>query len=315
REKFTIREWMKGQADKTKNGWLFITSNEQYHDALKPLISMWLAIAATSLLAMGENRHRRVWFFYDELPSLHKLPSLPRIIAEARKFGGCFVLGFQNYAQLEDIYGPKSAADLFDLLNTKFFFRSPSAEIARFVEKDLGEMWRLKFSEQTSFGHEQVRDGISFGKEEERVSIVSYSDVQSLNDLQCFVTFPGDYPVVKLTMKYEPMPKVADGVVLRDVQTTLDRTIEDELFKRHAEERRELNVLFTPPSSVVEMSEPVAESPSATVNSTTADTTAKQSGANDADVAVSTGSGGVEQEIGQEAVSETPPGISNEGEV
>ncbi|EOI7436108.1 hypothetical protein OZ691_004531, partial [Yersinia enterocolitica] len=92
-------------------------------------------------------------------------------------------------------------------------------------------------------------------------------------------------------------------------------TIEDELFKRHAEERRELNVLFTPPSSVVEMSEPVAESPSATVNSTTADTTAKQSGANDADVAVSTGSGGVEQEIGQEAVSETPPGISNEGEV
>ncbi|EOV4132884.1 conjugal transfer protein TraD, partial [Yersinia enterocolitica] len=121
--------------------------------------------------------------------------------------------------------------------------------------------------------------------------------------------------MVKLTMKYEPMPKVADGVVLRDVQTTLDRTIEDELFKRHAEERRELNVLFTPPSSVVEMSEPVAESPSATVNSTTADTTAKQSGANDADVAVSTGSGGVEQEIGQEAVSETPPGISNEGEV
>ncbi|MFQ6247257.1 type IV conjugative transfer system coupling protein TraD [Yersinia enterocolitica] len=316
REKFTIREWMKGQADKTKNGWLFITSNEQYHDALKPLISMWLAIAATSLLSMGENRHRRVWFFYDELPSLHKLPSLPRIIAEARKFGGCFVLGFQNYAQLEDIYGPKSAADLFDLLNTKFFFRSPSAEIARFVEKDLGEMWRLKFSEQTSFGHEQVRDGISFGKEEERVSIVSYSDVQSLNDLQCFVTFPGDYPVVKLTMKYEPMPKVADGMVLRDVQTTLDRTIEDELFKRHAEERRELNVLFTPPPSVG-MAEFVAEPPSASpaVNTTTTNTTAEQNNVNDAYVAVSTGSGGVEQEIGQEAVSEIPLGISAEGEV
>ncbi|HGD8886694.1 TPA: conjugative transfer relaxase/helicase TraI domain-containing protein, partial [Escherichia coli] len=68
-----------------------------------------------------------------------------------------------------------------------------------------GETWRKKFSEQTSFGHEQVRDGISFGKEEERVSIVSYSDVQSLNDLQCFVTLPGSYPVVKLTMKYEAM--------------------------------------------------------------------------------------------------------------
>ncbi|PFP18659.1 hypothetical protein COJ96_25980, partial [Bacillus sp. AFS073361] len=50
---------------------------------------------------------------------------------------------------------------------------------------------------------ETTRDGISFGKEEERVSIVSYSDVQSLNDLQCYVTLPGSYPVVKLTMKYE----------------------------------------------------------------------------------------------------------------
>jgi type IV secretory pathway TraG/TraD family ATPase VirD4 len=87
---------------------------------------------------MGPNRQRRVWFFYDELASLHKLSSLPRIISEARKFGGCFVLGFQNIAQMEEIYGPKAAAGLFDLLNTKFFFRSPSAEIAQFVEKDLG---------------------------------------------------------------------------------------------------------------------------------------------------------------------------------
>lgn len=63
REKFTIREWMKGQADKSKNGWLFITSDEQNHESLKPLISLWLSIAATSLLAMGPNRQRRVWFF------------------------------------------------------------------------------------------------------------------------------------------------------------------------------------------------------------------------------------------------------------
>lgn len=245
REKFTIREWMKGQADKSKNGWLFITSDEQNHESLKPLISMWLSIAATSLLAMGENRQRRVWFFYDELASLHKLPTLPRIISESRKFGGCFVLGFQNIAQMEEIYGPKAAAGLFDLLNTKFFFRSPSAEIAKFVEEDIGETRRKTFSEQTSFGHEQVRDGISFGKEEERVSIVSYSDVQSLNDLQCFVTLPGDYPVVKFAMKYEGMPKVADALLLRDVHTSLDQTIEDELQRRTEEERRGFDGLFT----------------------------------------------------------------------
>ncbi|HCM3599985.1 TPA: type IV secretion system DNA-binding domain-containing protein, partial [Salmonella enterica subsp. enterica serovar Weltevreden] len=125
-----------------------------------------------------------------------------------------------------------------------FFFRSPSAQIAKFVEEDIGETWRKKFSEQTSFGHEQVRDGISFGKEEERVSIVSYSDVQSLNDLQCFVTLPGNYPVVKLTMKYESMPKVADALLLRDVQTSLDQTLEDEIARRTEEERHKFAGLF-----------------------------------------------------------------------
>lgn len=321
REKFTIREWMKGQTDKSKNGWLFITSDEQNHESLKPLISLWLSIAATSLLAMGPNRHRRVWFFYDELASLHKLSSLPRIISEARKFGGCFILGFQNEAQMEEIYGPKAAAGLFDLLNTKFFFRSPSAQIAKFVEEDIGETRRLKFSEQTSFGHEQVRDGISFGKEEERVSIVSYSDVQSLNDLQCFVTLPGSYPVVKLTMKYEAMPKVADSLLLRDVQTSLDQTIEDELVRRTEEERSNLDGLFNPVKPVAESSLPevapaalpqLVTSPSTDSPATAPGNTTSSAGTvTDSSIAT----GGTERDIEQDLPRDIPPGVNSDGEV
>ena len=40
------------------------------------------------------------------------------ILPEARKFGGCYVFGIQSYAQLEDIYGEKAAASLFDVMNT-----------------------------------------------------------------------------------------------------------------------------------------------------------------------------------------------------
>lgn len=344
REKFTIREWMKGQTDKSKNGWLFITSDEQNHESLKPLISLWLSIAATSLLAMGPNRQRRVWFFYDELASLHKLSSLPRIISEARKFGGCFVLGFQNIAQMEEIYGPKAAAGLFDLLNTKFFFRSPSAEIAQFVEKDLGETRRKKFNEQTSFGHEQVRDGISFGKEEERVTVVTYSDVQKLNDLQCYVTLPGDYPVVKLSMSYEAMPKVADALLLRDVQTSLDQTLEDEIRRRSEEERHKFAGLFegesliqavpggafipegnlsnTPPPSADLVAAVLAEAntPPATWPLQTKGASGDADTENTASTAVaaegaSASTGGTERDIEQDLPQDIPPGLNSDGEV
>ncbi|HGX4305918.1 TPA: conjugal transfer pilus acetylase TraX [Escherichia coli] len=122
---FTIRDWMRGVREDQKNGWLFISSNADTHASLKPVISMWLSIAIRGLLAMGENRNRRVWFFCDELPTLHKLPDLVEILPEARKFGGCYVFGIQSYAQLEDIYGEKAAATLFDVMNTRAFFRSP----------------------------------------------------------------------------------------------------------------------------------------------------------------------------------------------
>ncbi|HID8814993.1 TPA: conjugative transfer relaxase/helicase TraI [Shigella dysenteriae] len=92
-EPFTIRDWMRGVREDQKNGWLFISSNADTHASLKPVISMWLSIAIRGLLAMGENRNRRVWFFCDELPTLHKLPDLVEILPEARKFGGCYVFG------------------------------------------------------------------------------------------------------------------------------------------------------------------------------------------------------------------------------
>ncbi|HEY1843980.1 MAG TPA: type IV conjugative transfer system coupling protein TraD [Buttiauxella sp.] len=330
--KFTIREWMQGTKVGAKNPWLFITSNQQHHESLKPVISMWLSIAADSLLSMGENRHRRVWFFYDELPSLHKLPGLPFIIAEARKFGGCFLLGFQSYPQLEEIYGNKSAEAMFDLLNTKYFFRSPSALVSKFVAEDIGETVRKRFSEQTSFGNESVRDGISFGKEEERINIVSHTDVQKLEDLECFVTLPGDYPVVKMALKYQKVPKVAEAILERDVQSSLDPQIEEDLERRGAEESM-MDALFSedapvdiPPAAVPVSATPAVApldspgtAPALPVPAASAMATlpapkvAKPATAVAAAVAAaeSASTGGRDEEIEMQL----PPGISDDGEI
>lgn len=308
---FTIREWMQGNSDKKRSGWLFITSNQRHHESLKPLISMWLGIASGHLLSLHENRYRRVWFFYDELPSLHKLPNLPYIIAEARKYGGCFVLGFQSYAQLEETYGPKFAAAIYDLLNTKFFFRSPSAAIAKFVEEDIGQTVRKRFSEQTSFGTDEVRDGISYGKDEERVSIVSYSDVQGLEDLQCFVTLPGKYPVVRLTLKYQPLPKVAEGILERDVKTSLDPEIEQEISQQESSERQAARKLFIPSDTQVKSEpapagNPVSVPPAPAVTGPHPSSTGP-SGEKPAVTDKPARGGGRENEI--------PHGVSTEGEV
>ncbi|HBU7357354.1 TPA: type IV secretion system DNA-binding domain-containing protein, partial [Klebsiella pneumoniae] len=143
--------------------------------------------------------------------------------------------GIQSYAQLEDIYGVKPAATLFDVMNTRAFFRSPSKEIAEFAAGEIGEKEILKASEQYSYGADPVRDGVSTGKEKERETLVSYSDIQTLPDLSCYVTLPGPYPAVKLALKYKPRPKIAEGFIQRRLDTRVDARLSALLEAREAE--------------------------------------------------------------------------------
>ncbi|MDF5193352.1 type IV secretion system DNA-binding domain-containing protein, partial [Vibrio parahaemolyticus] len=133
RQKFSITNWVQ---DDNQKGFLFLSSNAQQHASLRPLISMWLAIASNAILGLKEDEDRRIWVIMDEMPSLHKLPELGSIIAEVRKFGGCYLIGIQSYAQLVKTYGKNAAEEMFDLLNTRFFFRAPSEPMARISAKD-----------------------------------------------------------------------------------------------------------------------------------------------------------------------------------
>ena len=238
RRPFTIREWMSAVNDPQikQHGWLWVTSNARQHESLKPLISMWLAQAANCLLGMGENLHRRVWFIYDELPSLNKLPELPGVLAEARRFGGCFVLGFQAKAQMDFTYGKETADAMLGLVNTRFFFRSPSSTEAEWVQREIGQRRDKVFSEQYSYGADTVRDGVSFSKVEEDRYLVNYTDIQKLPNLNCYVTFPGDYPAVRMSMRYEKIKDCAEDLQMREINDSLDPEIESEISRREEEE-------------------------------------------------------------------------------
>lgn len=212
---FSIRDFLLA---KDNPGWLFISSNGEQHKALKPLISMWIAMASLNLLSLEPNRERRIWFICDELPSLHKLPLLGETIAEIRKFGGCFLLGMQSFSQLTKVYGASGARELFDLLNTRFFFRSSSSEMAKLVASELGEEDIEESRENYSYGANSIRDGISLSNQRLTRPIVSYPEILELKDLHCFLRLPGEYPITKLSLTLEKRPQQATGFIARRSQ-------------------------------------------------------------------------------------------------
>lgn len=209
---FSIRDYI---LDDKQSGWLFISSNGEQHKSLKPLMSMWLAMASLTMLSLTPDPNRRIWVICDELPSLHKLPLLGETIAEVRKFGGCFLLGMQSFSQLDKVYGRCGAAELFDLLNTRFFFRSPSSDMARLVSSELGEEDLDESRENYSYGANSVRDGISLGTQRIARPIVSYPEILELPNLACYVRLPGEYPVTRLDLQHCQRDHVADPLTQR----------------------------------------------------------------------------------------------------
>jgi len=224
RPPFTIRNWMTGE--QYSSSWLFISAQARHRNSVRSLISMWLSMATIFLQSMGENPDRRVWFIIDEKTSLQRIPQFAETLAEGRKFGGCFVIGIQNMPQLINVYGRELAKSIFDLLNTRMYGRSPSAEVARIVEEELGKQRRKEAREQNSYGLDPVRDGISLGKDKVSQPVVDYEQVMQLPNLQFYVRLPGEYPVVKLPLRYRKFRKNHPGLIARNIRDALSPELE-----------------------------------------------------------------------------------------
>lgn len=194
---FSIRQWI--QNDNTSE-WLFISSTGDRHESLKPLITAWLDIAINALLSLPESPNRRIWVILDELGSLQQLPYLTSALAEARKFGGCFVIGVQSVAQLAKTYGFEGGREISSLLNTRFIFRAPDPEMAQWSSKNLGETIVEEVREGISYGANTIRDGVSIQRIEVQKPVVSASEIFQLNNLICYVRLPGAYPITQLHM-------------------------------------------------------------------------------------------------------------------
>ena len=217
---FSIRQWI--QQDQLQE-WLFISSLGDRHESLKPLITAWLDIAINALLSLPENPGRRVWVILDELGSLQQLPYLTSALAEARKFGGCFVVGIQSVAQLAKTYGFEGGREISSLLNTRFMFRVPDPDIAQWSARNLGETTIEEVREGISYGTNTIRDGVSIQRVEVQKPVVPPSEIQRLNDLTCYVRLPGSYPITLLHMPYQQRSVLQSPFIVREFEPDLLR--------------------------------------------------------------------------------------------
>lgn len=194
-EPFSIRDWVKSD----KPGFVFLSGDAEHSAVTRNIISTVTEVAANALMTCEERRDPSLWFFLDEVPSLNRLPFLISKLAEIRQFGGAFVLGYQVYSQLEDIYGEKGAQSIAGTLNNRVVFNTPDARTAKLFSESLGFEDIVEQRENLSFGAHESRDGVSFMAQRVERPIVSASEIQALPQFQAYIRFAYDAPTAEVT--------------------------------------------------------------------------------------------------------------------
>jgi len=252
---FSIRDWVEKGAD---GSWLFITVKADQLPSLRPLITVWLDIAISAIMSLTPDRDRRLYCVIDELPTLHKLPSLSDFLARARKYGGCGILGFQSYPQLKATYGKDDAAAITGYCSTWVALRANDTDTAEHVSINLGQVVQVEANEGMSYGVNDMRDGVNLSRMQVTRPLVMSTEVTNLPNLVGFLRFGRNLPVVRFDSRFNDVPSLGPAFLERttppiqiDKAEMLVRIAHAEARVREAMEREATQ--SSPPATHVEI--------------------------------------------------------------
>ena len=224
RTHFCIRDWVHNEND---SRWVFLNARSSQLQAARPVLSMWIQVFAQAMMDLPANMDKRLWLIIDELPSLQKVDALLDYVAQARKNGGCTVVGFQTISQLIDIYGEHAAHALVGQFATWLCLRQNDPKTAQLVSEKLGQIEVNETTQGISYGAHEYRDGVSANQQRKMRVVVTPTEVMQLDNLEGYLRLGGDLPTGHFHMTYKLHKKIAPMFVTPEVVEDADPLPED----------------------------------------------------------------------------------------
>ncbi len=211
---FSIKKWI---ADARKEGGLLFI-NSSYNDLAmtRTIITLWMDIAINALMTLPKSRQVNIWFLFDELGALHKLPAIENGLQTARQFGGAFVLGVHSFAGLRKIYGDDGAETIISLARTKLILATSDPATAEEAAKLIGMREVRKVDETTSFGYNNARDASTLTADRRVEPLILASDLTDERALSGYLKFAEGFPAARITLTLRDYPIVAKDVIRRE---------------------------------------------------------------------------------------------------
>jgi hypothetical protein len=205
RGEFCIREWTKDPV-----GWVFISSDSNTRDALRPLISMWMDLFILGLLSSKTTKRTKL--VYDELHTLLTLTRLHDGITMLRSAGHQIIASIQNQEQLKHLYGDQTRT-ILSKAYTKWIFATSDPDSADLLERIGGKRKLLRLEQTRNQGWRfYQRDRNSSRIVEVVEPAINATQIKGMGDLHAYfvqrgfknrmVIVPVEIPYISLREKH-----------------------------------------------------------------------------------------------------------------
>jgi len=216
---FSFKNWI--EDNNIKNN-IFMLSNPEIIDIVMPIYRVGIELMAGKLLSLEDSNDREIYFWLDEFPRLNKLKKIIDIFTLARSKGGRVIYSFQEFGDLEAVYGKELARVIISNTSTLFLFRTINAE---YFENILGKQEVLEYSESRSMGGADMADRIQASKQKKLKPLVLASEIQRLENLEFYIkTIAPD--ITKAKFVYTPRNKINEPFV--KIEKKIEKVIKKE---------------------------------------------------------------------------------------
>ncbi len=146
-EPFLLSRWARDDSD---TRWVFLVSRERDWSFTKHIIRVWFDLVSNSIFGRNfeESKAKRVVAGCDEISTIGKLESLPKILDKGRKDGYHLWAGLQDVAQFYSAYGIQDGKNIINGFHNRFLFRGNGQDLLSLMEESCGEGRWLKKIEQ-----------------------------------------------------------------------------------------------------------------------------------------------------------------------
>lgn len=212
---FSVRRWVQG--DGAPGSFLFVSARYVDMAVASRLLTVWMDTAMNTLMAGPRTSDLKLWFLFDELGALHRLPALEKGLQTARNYGGAIVVGVHAYAKLKETYGDNMAMTLAALARTKLVLATADRESATWCSDFVGHRQFREMEEGYSYGYNNARDAVSLTPRRQIEPLLLPDQLMNLPRLQGYLKFPDGFPAAPIQLRYLAFPDVSTSFEPRSI--------------------------------------------------------------------------------------------------